>query len=68
MINWTSVKDVMPDTVGDYLICYELFGYQCIEIAYITDDKFIIATNEGEAVEVEHPTHWVALNKPQQEE
>lgn len=64
MITWNRCEDVMPDTVGDYLICYELFDYQFIEIAYITDDKFTTVTKEGEPVPVENPTHWSKLNKP----
>lgn len=64
MINWNRCEDKMPDTVGDYLICYELFGYQYVDIAYIEDDVFMIPCNDGETCPVEYPTHWTELNKP----
>lgn len=63
MINWISCADKMPDTVGDYLICYERFGYQLIGIAYIEDDEFV-SSEDGGAVCVFNATHWSDLNKP----
>jgi len=62
MISWNSCAEEMPSTVGDYLICYEAFGYQYIDIGYITDDEFMIKIDDG-YVEV-NATHWAELNKP----
>lgn len=62
MINWKSCAEEMPSTVADYLICYEVFGYQYIDIAYITDDEFMIKVDDA-YVEV-NATHWAELNKP----
>lgn len=61
MISWNRCEDVMPDTVGEYLIYYNEVGHQYIDIAYISDDVFII-DNEP----VRCPTHWAELNKPVQ--
>lgn len=64
MINWISCEDKMPDTVGDYLVVWNCFGYQNIEIAYITDDVFMVLGSDNEYYPVHEPTHWSELNKP----
>lgn len=63
MINWISCADKMPDTVAEYLICYESFGNQHVGIAYIKDDEFISSGDDG-SVSVFNATHWTELNKP----
>ena len=64
MINWTRCKDAMPDTVGEYLVCYEILGHQHISIAYISDDVFEVLDIQGDHYEIQEPTHWSDLNKP----
>lgn len=64
MITWNRCKDIMPDTVGEYLVAFESFGYQNIEIAYIEDDVFMVLGSDDEYCAVQHPTHWSELNKP----
>lgn len=64
MINWTSVKDAMPATVGEYLVCYEIIGDQHISIAYISDDIFEVFDIQGDHYEIQEPTHWCELNLP----
>lgn len=61
MIIWNSCKDVMPDTVGEYLISYDYLGRQYLDIAYIEDDVFVIDDKEEQP---ENVTHWSELNKP----
>lgn len=64
MINWTRCTDAMPDTVGEYLVCYEILGHQHISIAYINDDVFEVFDIQGDHYELQEPTHWSELNKP----
>lgn len=64
MIDWISCADRMPDTVGEYLVVWNNFGYQNIEIAYIEDDVFMVLGSDNEYCGVQCPTHWSELNKP----
>lgn len=64
MITWNRCADIMPNTVGEYLVVFESFGYQNIEIAYIEDDVFMVLGSNDEYCEVQEPTHWSELNKP----
>lgn len=63
MINWNRCEDIMPDTVGEYLITYEYHGRQYLDIAYIEDDVFVLDDKEEQP---ENVTHWSPLNKPMQ--
>lgn len=64
MITWNRCEDFMPDTVGEYLVVWNNFGYQNIEIAYIEDDVFMVLGSNDEYCAVANPTHWSELNKP----
>lgn len=65
MIIWSSCEEEMPGSVGEYLICYEVFGYQHIDIGYIEDEEFMIKIGD-DYCEVVGATHWAELNKPWQ--
>lgn len=64
MIDWISCADIMPNTVGEYLVAFDSFGYTNIEIAYIEDDVFMVLASDDEYCGVQWPTHWSELNKP----
>lgn len=59
MITWSRCEDVMPDTVGEYLVLAEYPYGSHVEVAWIDDDVFIIDGTEDLCV-----THWSELNKP----
>lgn len=62
MITWNRCEDVMPDTVGSYLVLTEYPYGKHVEIAWIEDDVFIT-----EGYEQLYVTHWSELNLPPQE-
>lgn len=64
MIIWNRCEDKMPDTVGEYLVVFDSFGYTNVEIAYIEDDVFMVLGSDDEYCAVQCPTHWTELNKP----
>lgn len=68
MIDWISVKDQMPDTVGSYLISFLCHtGKESIDIAYIEDDVFKVWDERyGEDIEIHDVTHWAHITYPSQ--
>lgn len=59
MINWNSCKDVMPNTVGEYLVWIEYPFGSYADLAYISDGVFIVDENP-----VTFVTYWSVINQP----
>lgn len=68
MITWIDVNDKMPETVGNYLICYPHHcGGETVEVAYIDDNVFKVWDDRyGEDFEVHDVTHWTHITYPSQ--
>ncbi len=62
-MEWISVEDRLPDTIGSYLIYRKNKEYNTIAWAFFNSDKMWAADNNF----YEGVTHWMPLPEPPKE-